>query len=1130
MRNKLASLFKMNSPQRSRASRPVRAVPYLKLELRQLLACIEVSGAISEDTTWDSTDGYCLIGDITIEEGITLDVQSDIQREDQSVHSITVQGNLEFNEIRSGDLQIMVAPTGNFTVNDSNLGCIGCEAPSFSATVEGRMNINDSDWKLAQLTVIDNGNAEFLGTTLTNQPVVEIAGRLTTTTTNFVVSDLRFLKSAEAQFTGSLIRGLTMDIAEESNVVVDGGSVLLFPELTITSELTVLDSWIESDNRIIASNANLIFENSRVRGELQVSGGSISIHDSYLETYEVHIGELTETSLTKNYITGGILDIRAEPSKLTWTENEFSGLGPQLTSSPANILTFKENTTGTNKVQDIFLTGTVTQEVVLPTFDSFLVREYQILDVLTIEAEASLTFEPQVQVYQGTIEVAGTLNGNGIYLSVQHINVNDGGEFNLTDSSGSGEWVFNAGSGGTIEENTWNNATKIHSDSLVEFKSNFTTHNFYKIEAFGDPNGVVDLSNQYWHMNEDQIPERLIDHNDDPTRPTIKFLPIIADSPHNFHFDGTDGDDEFTIYVPLGGGKTTFSVNGGKEKSFFDDNQNRTSFDGLGGDDKVTLLIENVSTYEYFVGLDLTAEAVVATHYGLENNFLHRKVELLGFEDVEIEFIEDSTLKTSAAFHDSELNDEFSLGNQGASLSNEQYSQLVKGMSGVTASAENGGMDVATIRTPNVEDSYQFRDGTLKLISESQNQTATGFEETNVVAPESSDGQLTLWGTSDDERFTLGRGWATLGSDAQLVRGYNFSRVVSRGNGGTDTALLMDSKLDDALFTRPGQAFLSNENGSFGTAIGYSQITVTSGFGNDSASLDGSQGDDELFGNPEFTQLKADGQSVIARGFKSVSARSLGGEDSAFLNDSPLDDKFVGSEVYSAISNESFRVGVVRFQNVLAKSTVGFDVAHLSDGSGDDIFFASPTLARINHSIGTERTALAFNNVFVNASGGIDSAFFRDSEGEDVFVAKPDSALMSGEGYQNFAIGFESNSATSTNGNDVARFVDSIGNDSLFADSVQTRLKGNGFNNFTTGFQRNLVFSRGGTDSAFLVDSEDKDFLGTDNNDLWMFNDDYYRFISGFEKVEAGAVNGGINRANAADATFELDLFGDWLI
>ena len=784
---------------------------------------------------------------------------------------------------------------------------------------------------------------------------------------------------------------------------------------------------------------------------------------------------------------------------------------------------------------EIVLAGSVTSDVSLSPFGNIFIRGYEILDTLTIETGASLTFENVEHIGgtnapspdAGVIEVEGTLTVNESFIASE-INVRDGGEFNVNGSSAGGDWFFDAGSGGTIEDHHWATATKIHSDSTVEFKNNFVAISANKIEAVGDPTAVIDLSGQYWHMNDDQIPDRIVDQNDDPSRPTIAFQPTLEDSPENRRLVGTEGDDEFVVYVPLGTGRTVVTINDGDPREFSNGNSNGISFDGLGGNDKVVVTFEKTSDFEFVANLESTPELLSVSYFGIDAFTLERKVKLFGFEDSQVEFVADPSLSLSATFYDSTMDDEFNVNAQGVSLTNDAYSVSVKGVDDVTAFAEAGGADKATIRTVQ-DDSFIYRDGVLKQISEIEPRTVVGFEEAIAIAPQSSTGQLTLWGTDLDERFTLGRGWANLQLDSTLVQGFNFARVVSRGNGGEDTAFMFDSQSDDALFSRPGEAFLSNDNGNFGTALGFSNIIVRSDFGNDLASLDGSSSDEELFAGPDSSQLKSTSHSMIARGFSNVSVKSLGGDDSAFFSDSPSDDKFIGAETYSSIGNNDFRVGAVGFSDVLAKSTEGADVVHFSDSNGDDLFFATPTLARLTYSAGTQRTALGFPNTYVNATGGVDSAFFVDSEGDDVFVAKPGSALMRGVGFEHFAIGFGSNSATSNSGNDIARFLDSNGMDSLFANDVQTRLKGEGFNNFATGFQRNLIFSRGGNDLAFLEDSGVDDFLGAKDNDLWMFNDDYYRFIAGFESVQAGAVNGGKNLANVSDILFELDLFGDWM-
>jgi hypothetical protein len=1151
------------SRNRMRRSQKRSSTPqYIQLERRQLLACIEVSGHVTEDTVWDSPDGYCLIGDVTVDEGVTLEVTSDLEFESQTEHVLTVDGNLSFDQMESGDLQIVVSSTGSFTVSNSSLGCDDCETPNFTLKVDGDFEIVESNWELFQLTINEGGLAAATSTEITTNLSIVVNGAFNSDGSTFNFGTFELLGQGAGFFTNdSHIFFDSTNVLDESLLTIEDDSSFE-SRIHVTSEMIFRDSWLRLDNDLTSENANLTFENSRMRGVMDVAGGDANFHKNYFENYEVDLSFETVTSLTENDFGSGTIIARTDSSRMIWDGNVFfesSRYKANVVVNPENVETVLANSIRPLEIRFIFITGVVTRDVTLtPYSDDVYDHIYFVFDYLTIQDGATLTLAEGTRVLEGhrdrsrvdvygTLEIygpeiygvefeanlglfvheGGVLNANRASLQSAEFRVFDGGEIELVDSGVNADLFLDAKSFSRIDKSRFLRDAVIHSDAQLELGTNFIDVGA-TFEVVGDPSSTVDLTGQYWNSGEDQIPELITDQEDDPSLPKVLYQPVAIDSPYNGEpILGTQGDDTFTMRAKLGILNGFFvSINGGEEFQISVSNRNRFVFDGLGGNDKVTLLLEEND--EHTTTIDLTNEITRVTHTRIES-YITRRIDLIGFEEVEIDVHEDMQSRVTALFNDSELDDEFLVTPLEASLSNDRYTQTVRGMNGVVAMAENGGEDNATIRSTNVDESFIFQNGKLRSVDGEATREVSGFELMNAIAPEGAVAEIELWGTNEEDRTRIGRGWASIQTQESLVQGFNFSRVAAHGVGMNDTAFVLDSVLDDTLYSRPGRTFLTNDGGRFVSLFGYQSTTVKSEFGNDQATILGSTGDDELFGNSDLTQLKVDDTSVIAMGFSNVAAYSRGGVDSAYFNDSPNSDTFVGSENYTSITDGSYRVAALNFQNVTAKSTDGLDVAHLSDSSGDDIFFATPTLARISHSGGTERTALSFTNVFVTSTNGTDRAFFRDSAGDDVFVAKPESALMSGVGYQNFAVGFESASATSTGGDDIARFVDSVGDDNLFANAEGTRLKGEGFNNFTTGFRRNLVFSRGGNDSAFLIDTVSNDYLGATGNDLWMFNDDYYRFISGFEKVEAAAINGGVNRTKLTDVLFELELFGDWV-
>lgn len=445
-----------------------------------------------------------------------------------------------------------------------------------------------------------------------------------------------------------------------------------------------------------------------------------------------------------------------------------------------------------------------------------------------------------------------------------------------------------------------------------------------------------------------------------------------------------------------------------------------------------------------------------------------------------------------------------------------------------------GGDDSGTFYTPSNDGVFRFRDdiatvGGATGIGTALNTTAIGFEELNVHATQEGY-RAVLWGSVIGDSFVLGRGNGRLSSGGGTVANFfEFSSVVARGNGGFDTAIMLDSEQNDAFFSRKDQAYLSNADRTFASVFDFDRVSVRSEFGHDTAFIEGTTGDDSYYASLGTSQLLTGDKLVAAVGFAEVTSRSgQGGDDSVVFNGTNARETFVGTQTFSSLTDGTNVVKAVRYSDVTARSNGGNDIAHLSDSEGDDTLYLSPDLAVLqNDSVSI--TATQFPHVYTNASSGNDTATFRDSDGNDTFVGRPGSGLMTGAGFENFALGFDQYSATATLGLDIARFFDSMGNESLFINSQSSTLIGNEFRLDANAFDRTIASSVGGDDEAYMTDTEENDFLRGSDLDVWMFNSDYLRFVSGFETVSAGAINGGVNRINLDPIEFELTTYGDWI-
>ena len=1159
-RSRTKSVVKRARLQKQRSN----SFSYLQLESRQLLACIEVSGVIAEDTLWNSPDGYCLTGDLIVEEGAILDIEADFQVEDQIDHTLIVEGFVSFFESETGNFPLVIAASGRVELVLSQLGG---SREGVNTTVDGQLNVILSTFNVEPLNVNQtgkvtflhsttkigattfgdsntfDGDVEFIDTIVTGRKTF-VSGSWMAIDSSFDYRNLSLQDDSTAVFENSSFAGSNFEALDNSTLTIRAASE--FDQVNIESSLSVISSKISG---VRATNADLVFDDATIGG-LNVTGGTVSVDESVLEGEfpEVYVVDVENANFTDNQISVADLWLKFPASNLSWTNNEFLKNNDRpisLTLNPELVQPIKDNTAGTSNVRDsINLSGTVTKDMVLPNFHdssaSIYASNYDDLSGVEIATGARFSIAPDAQIIipeRASFSVYGILDISEGYYRMPITIVHDGGELISHRDKPEyrrgllGATTFEAGSRGQISNSWIYGVLSINSDADVTFENSIMEG--YRYQADGDPDAVIDFSGQYWwgaYGADSNIDKHILDHNDDPIRPTLQYKPTLADSPMNQEFVGTDGDDVFNVHKKFFE-DAILNVNGAEEIQTASKFQNKMTLDGQGGNDKLVLTFE-ASSQQWDVELDFNPERAVVT-YTRTGTPVVRQYFVNGFEDIEIHFIEEETpIVVKANFIDTELSDRLTVNGNIASFTNDEATYRVNGFEHLKATSSNGGDDEVLVSNILAEESFVFRNGLLRNIAETGGRTinVAGFENNTVIAPEESNSVMTVWGTENDDRFQLGRKFARLDSPSALVEGWNFSQVVARGGGGNNIANAVDSSGNDSVFFEPGQVSISNDGGVFVTILDYQQTNVRSLDGQDSAFLNDSANDDEFFGNPEFSHIIAGGFSLVARDFKNVVARSSGGADTAYFNDSPTDDVFTASEGYSALRNESFRVAAIDFASVVAKSSGGSDVAYLDDSADDDAFLSTQALARIDYESERERTALQFGNVYVNSTLGTDHAVFRGSDGDDVFVVKPESALMTGPEYQHFAIGFESNLATSTSGFDIARFVDSSSDDQLFVDGDQLRLKSSSYNSFTSGFERNFVYARrGGNDAIFLVDSEDDDYLGGQDNDLWLINDRFYHFMSGFDSAEAAANNGGRNRAEIGEILFDLDLFGDWV-
>jgi hypothetical protein len=218
---------------------------------------------------------------------------------------------------------------------------------------------------------------------------------------------------------------------------------------------------------------------------------------------------------------------------------------------------------------------TTTQRYVLDaTTGSLNVRAGATLDVLpgakVVAVESNNT--PFGLVVNGTMNVAGgefTKTGSNNSSTLQ---VNDGGRLTATARALFGWANVSLGSGAVADARYVRFANKltVHSGAAVDVTANdFSGIAANGVVAVGTPTAHIDLTGNYWGgLQENLIPGKILDHEDDATRPYIDFLPKL-DNPPVAPFSpaalpparaGAAFDQPLT---PVGGGATNFRISRG---------------------------------------------------------------------------------------------------------------------------------------------------------------------------------------------------------------------------------------------------------------------------------------------------------------------------------------------------------------------------------------------------------------------------------------------------------------------------------------------------------------------------------------------------------------------------------------
>ena len=414
------------------------------------------------------------------------------------------------------------------------------------------------------------------------------------------------------------------------------------------------------------------------------------------------------------------------------------------------------------------------------------------------------------------------------------------------------------------------------------------------------------------------------------------------------------------------------------------------------------------------------------------------------------------------------------------------------------------------------------------------------FDSGNVVVQQSDGTQLYNAPIADATGLTIEGAAATetIAIDFSTgLSGVPFSLSVN--GGGADKVTVNCSSGDDNVVLE-----VIGESTVFGPGYNLSLTNVPSVWvygngGNDTAQLMDTPGYDQAVLTPANATLQniQSGVTENVFGFSSVTAHSThGGTDAVWLYDTPGNDVGVMTPVYSYMANDTGALYATAFGFTTATTIAnagGTDTVYLYDTTGNDICGMTPSYSFMQNGAGTDyATAIGFTTaISVANSGGADSDWLYDSPGDDVAVITPTYSYMQNGVGTNYAtaVGFTTTTAVAyAGGADIVWLYAAPGNEALYYSPTTGSLYGPGQVNLFSGFQDANVVGTGSQDSANLLDSPNTDiYVGAGNTGrLNSMTGNYVLNISSFNSVDLSGAAGGLNVITLTNPAYTINSTG----
>jgi hypothetical protein len=191
--------------------------------------------------------------------------------------------------------------------------------------------------------------------------------------------------------------------------------------------------------------------------------------------------------------------------------------------------------------------------------------------------------------------------------------------------------------------------------------------------------------------------------------------------------------------------------------------------------------------------------------------------------------------------------------------------------------------------------------------------------------------------------------------------------LASATAGGQDRANLFDTAANDAFAANPTTVGF---NGTGITARFFEKVVAFADAGTDTATLNGSSGNDVLSGQKGLAFLRGSRFFNQANTFERVNINPAAGADIANLFGATTRDTLSAGPTASVLSGNGYRIDANLFDRVVTYAAGAGDVATLFDSTGADRFTGNRNLAQIVGPTGTIWRAIGFAGITIDGRAG----------------------------------------------------------------------------------------------------------------------------------------------------------------